>query len=264
MTNAFVGDTFVVAMTRGNINSSAADAEPLVNLPRHLFSPIAIGYDRAAQLLSLYQYRYWHRFLLSRISLPKRNGSAPARVLDMATGTGALALALLDNPNLEVVGADITRTMLLQARTRANHNGVLLHLVECSAEAPPFADNTFDAVVFAYLLRYVADVPSVLAGLTRLLKPGGSLVSLDFAVPRGVLYPLWRLYTDMVLPLAGAVLSPAWYPVGSFLGPSIRGFYRNWPTERLLHIWRHGGFPDVQARYLSLGGALVMWGTKVQ
>ena len=222
--------------------------------PRRLFSPIASNYDRPAQVLGLLQYSRWHDFLLSRLDLPPN-----ARVLDMATGTGALAVRLARLDGLRVTGADITRPMLLQTAARGDSR---LDLVECTAEAPPFADGAFDAVIFSYLLRYVADVPATLAELARALKPGGTMASLDFAVPRGIWYPLWRLYTAVGLPLGGALLSPAWRRVGSFLGPSIRGFYHRWPEERLLQLWRESGFPDAQAKRLSLGGAIVIWGTK--
>lgn len=179
----------------------------------------------------------------------------------MATGTGALALQLARRPGLEIVAADITRPMLLQAQARTA-DGARPAWVECAAEAPPFAAASFDAVVFAYLLRYVADVPETLCALARLLKPGGTMASLDFAVPGGAAYPLWRLYTTLALPLGGALLSPAWRRVGGFLGPSIRDFYRRWPEDRLLEAWRRSGLPNVQSRRLSLGGALVVWGTK--
>ncbi|MBF8286335.1 MAG: Methyltransferase type 11 [Dehalococcoidia bacterium] len=222
--------------------------------PRRLFSPIASNYDRPAQLLGLLQYSRWHDFLLSRLDLPPN-----ARVLDMATGTGALAVRLARLDGLRVTGADITRPMLLQTAARS---GGRVDLVECTAEAPPFAGGAFDAVIFSYLLRYVADVPATLTELARALRPGGTMTSLDFAVPRGIWYPLWRLYTAVGLPLGGALLSPAWRRVGSFLGPSIRGFYRRWPEERLLQLWRESGFPDAQAKRLSLGGAIVIWGTK--
>jgi demethylmenaquinone methyltransferase/2-methoxy-6-polyprenyl-1,4-benzoquinol methylase len=222
--------------------------------PRRIFSPIASNYDRPAQILGLLQYTRWHEFLLSRLSL-----TAGDRVLDMATGTGALALRLARRDGLRVTGADITRPMLLQAAARSDGR---VGLVECTAEAAPFAGGAFDAVIFTYLLRYVADVPATLSELARALKPGGTMASLDFAVPRGIWYPLWRLYTAVGLPLGGVLLSPAWRRVGSFLGPSIRGFYRRWPEERLLQIWRESGFPDAQARRLSLGGAIVIWGTK--
>ena len=222
--------------------------------PRRIFSPIASNYDRPAQILGLLQYTRWHEFLLSRLNL-----TAGDRVLDMATGTGALALRLCRRDGLRVTGADITRPMLLQTAARSDGR---VGLVECTADAAPFADRAFDAVIFSYLLRYVADVPATLAELARALKPGGTMASLDFAVPRGIWYPLWRLYTAVGLPLGGALLSPAWRRVGSFLGPSIRGFYRRWPEERLLQLWRESGFPDAQAKRLSLGGAIVIWGTK--
>lgn len=224
---------------------------------RRLFSGIAGSYDRPAQVLSLLQYDRWHRFLLSRLDV-----TASARVLDMATGTGALALEVVRRPGIEVVAGDITRPMLLQARGRAIARGVQVDLLECTAEHAPFADRTFDAVIFTYLLRYVADVPGTLRQLARLVRPGGLLLSLEFAVPRGPFYPLWRLYTDLVLPLGGALLSPEWRRVGSFLGPSIRDFYRRWPEDRLLGLWRDCGFADVSARRLSLGGAIVTWGTR--
>jgi demethylmenaquinone methyltransferase/2-methoxy-6-polyprenyl-1,4-benzoquinol methylase len=231
----------------------------VADVPRTLFTGIAASYDRPAQLLSYLQYRRWHRFLLSRLQL-----SPPARVLDMASGTGAIALQLMQRPGIEVAACDITRPMLLQAQARARRDGrrPAIDFIECTAEAVPFPDTAFDAVIFAYLLRYVSDVPATLRGLARVLRPGGTMLSLDFAVPTGPAYPLWRVHTDVVLPLGGALLSPAWRRVGRFLGPSIRQFDQRWPQHRLLDLWRECGFPDVEAKRLSLGGAVVIWGTK--
>jgi demethylmenaquinone methyltransferase / 2-methoxy-6-polyprenyl-1,4-benzoquinol methylase len=222
-------------------------------LPRRVFTPVAPDYDRPALVLSLFQYRAWHRFLLSRLSLPPN-----ARVLDMATGTGALALDLLERPGVEVIGGDITRAMLKRALDRAAG----LKLVECSAEAPPFHDESFDAITFAYLLRYVEDVPGTISALGRLLKPGGVMASLDFGVPRGAWYPLWRIYTDAVLPVGGRMFSRDWQEVGAFLGPNIRDFNRRWPTSKLKSAWRDAGFSDLSSRDLTLGGATVIWGKR--
>jgi len=245
----------------------------VAELPRSLFSGVASTYDWPAQVLSLFQYRRWHRFLLSRLNLPQMSeiarpepiqGPTVIRVLDMATGTGALALTLARRPGLRIIAADITRPMLLQAKARAARlrPPSSIDFIECTAEAVPLSEAAFDAVIFTYLLRYVADVPATLRQLARLLPPGGMMLSLDFAVPRGLAYPIWRLHTGFVLPLGGALLSPAWRRVGAFLGPSIRRFYQRWPEPRLLQLWQECGFPDVQAQRLSLGGALVMWGTK--
>jgi demethylmenaquinone methyltransferase/2-methoxy-6-polyprenyl-1,4-benzoquinol methylase len=229
------------------------------DLARRVFSPVARDYDRPALVLSLFRYRAWHRFLLSKLDLPPG-----ARVLDMATGTGAMSLDLLQRPGVEVIGGDVTRAMLRQAQQRAGNFGVDLQLVECTAEALPFIDieGAFDAITFAYLLRYVQDVPGTLDALGRLLKPGGMMASLDFAVPRGIWYPLWRIYTDAVLPAGGFLFSRDWQRVGAFLGPNIRDFYRRWPEDRLLSAWRDAGFRDVRSRRLTLGGAIAIWGAK--
>jgi demethylmenaquinone methyltransferase/2-methoxy-6-polyprenyl-1,4-benzoquinol methylase len=239
-------------------------SQPSADLPRSVFSPIAGNYDGPATVLSLFQYRRWHRFLLGRLDLPAAEERRRLRVLDMATGTGALALDLARRPDIEVVGADITRPMLARALARIRENGARGHidLVECSAETPPFADSAFDALVFAYLLRYVSDVSSTLRRLAPLVRPGGVIASLDFAVPRGIAYRLWRLYTGVVLPAGGQLFSSAWRRAGSFLGPNIRDFYRRWPEERILRAWRDAGIVDVQSKRLSLGGAIVIWGRR--
>ncbi len=226
------------------------------DLPQRVFSPIAQDYDTPAVVLSLFRYRAWHRFLLSRLNLPPA-----ARVLDMATGTGSIALDLHQR-GFEVVACDVTRAMLRRAQGRADRSDAHLDLVECSAEAVPFRDSAFDAITFAYLLRYVHDVPGTLESLGRLLRPGGTMASLDFAVPHGIWNPLWRLYTAVVLPTGGRLFSQDWQRVGAFLGPNIRDFYRRWPEDKLLSAWRDAGFTKVRSRRLTVGGAVVIWGTR--
>jgi len=232
---------------------------PANDIARPLFSGVASSYELASQLLSYGQYRRWHRSLVEKLVLPE-----PALVLDMATGTGAVAFRVTRRPQVRVVAADVTRAMLLQAQARAARDGrpPPIDLMECTAEAMPFPDAAFDAVIFTYLLRYVSDVPATLRELTRVVRPGGMMLSQDFAVPRGVFYPLWRLHTDLVLRLGGALISPGWRRAGAFLGGSIRDLYRRWPEERILDLWRECGFPNVRAKRLSLGGAIIMWGTR--
>jgi demethylmenaquinone methyltransferase/2-methoxy-6-polyprenyl-1,4-benzoquinol methylase len=234
---------------------------PEKDIARPLFTGVASSYELTSQLLSYGQYRGWHRRLVGKLVLPE-----PALVLDMATGTGAVAFRVARRPQARVIAADVTRAMLLQAQAALRRGDDKrpdsIDLVECSAEAIPFPDAVFDAVIFTYLLRYVSDVPATLRELTRVVRPGGMMVSQDFAVPRGVWYPLWRLHTDVVLRVGGALISPGWRRAGAFLGGSIRDFYRRWPEESIVGLWRECGFPDVRAERLSLGGALVMWGTR--
>jgi len=217
-----------------------------------LFAPLGPTYDRVGAILSFGQDPRWRRFLASRI--PRDGG----RVLDVATGTGLVA-ELLTRAGHPVTGLDQSAAMLAIARARFDGS---VQLVEASAEALPFADATFDHLTFTYLLRYVDDPGAVLAELTRVVRPGGTVAMLEFAVPRGVRRPLWELYVRVGLPLAGRLISPGWHEVGRFLGPSIRGFWSRLPEPALLGLWSDAGVTGVKARRLSLGGGIVVWGTR--
>jgi demethylmenaquinone methyltransferase/2-methoxy-6-polyprenyl-1,4-benzoquinol methylase len=212
---------------------------------RELFAPLGPTYDRYARLLSLGQDPRWRRFMVSRVP----RGS---RVLDVATGTGAVAAELLAR-GCSVVGIDQSAEMLVVARKRLP--GVELH--EGRAESLPFADRSFDALTFTYLLRYVDDPVATLRELARVVRTGGTIASLEFAVPRGLWRALWELYVRVGLPVAGAVISPGWREVGRFLGPSIRDFHAR---HDIVELWREAGIADVRARRMSLGGGIVLWG----
>ena len=132
------------------------------------------------------------------------------------------------------------------------------------AEQLPFPDASFDALTFTYLLRYVRDPQATLAELARVLKPGGTMASLEFCVPAGPFWhPAWWAYTWMVLPAGGLLLGGReWFRVGRFLGPNISGHYRRYPIAWTVAAWEKAGLTDVGTRIMSLGGGLVMWGTR--
>jgi demethylmenaquinone methyltransferase/2-methoxy-6-polyprenyl-1,4-benzoquinol methylase len=96
------------------------------------------------------------------------------------------------------------------------------------------------------------------------VRPGGTLSSLEFFVPPPPVWlPAWRLYTRLVLPVGGFLGGGrAWATVGRFLGPSIEEHYRHYPVDAHVDMWRDAGLVEVQARPMSLGGGLVMWGRK--
>jgi demethylmenaquinone methyltransferase/2-methoxy-6-polyprenyl-1,4-benzoquinol methylase len=219
---------------------------------QELFAPLGVSYDRVGALLSLGQDPRWRRFLVSR--LPRGGG----HVLDVATGTGLVAAELLRH-GYEVTGLDQSPEMLEVARRRFAGR---VQLVEGSAESLPFADNGYDHLTVTYLLRYVDDPGTTLAELARVVKSGGVVASLEFGVPRGPARLLWEIYVGGVLPLAGRGLRNGWQEVGSFLGGSIREFWSRYSLERQLELWRAAGIRDVEVRRLSLGGGVVMWGTK--
>jgi len=221
-----------------------------------LFAPLGPTYERCATLLSFGQDPRWRRFLVSRADVDRRS-----RVLDVATGTGLVARALVERYGCSVVGVDQSAGMLAEAQSRANGN---IEFVEASAETLPFEDGAFDALTFTYLLRYVADPAATLRELARVVRAGGVVAGLEFGVPGGGWRLPWELYVRAGLPAAGAVLGRGWREAGSFLGGSIRGFNEDWPQERLHEAWRAAAIDDVRSRRLSLGGGIVTWGRRCQ
>ncbi len=151
--------------------------------------------------------------------------------------------------------------MLAEARRRVDDPRI--EFVQAAAQSLPFEDASFDGLTAAYLLRYLDDLPAGLAELARVLRPGATASLLDFGVPPAALTrQAWNFWVDTGLPLAGRAISPGWYDVGRFLGDSIRRFHAEWPIERLLGAFHDAGFESGNARRLSLGGCLVVWGTR--
>jgi demethylmenaquinone methyltransferase/2-methoxy-6-polyprenyl-1,4-benzoquinol methylase len=226
-----------------------------------LFSGLPARYDQLAALLSLGQDGRWRREMIDHI-VPSR----PARVLDVATGPAGVALQLASRTDAAVVGADISDDMLRRGQRNVVDAGLAdrISLVLGKGEQLPFADASFDALTFTYLLRYVADPTSTIAELARVVRPGGCAASLEFAVPSNPFWHFWWwVYTRLVLPVAGGLLGGrAWFDVGRFLGPNITHHYRRCSVAATVDAWRAAGFIDVQLRTMSLGGGLVIWGRR--
>ena len=130
-------------------------------------------------------------------------------------------------------------------------DGVLLSLVVDIAK-----DRSFLLVLDA----------GTLAELARVVKPGGPIASLEFAVPTA---PWWRIawwfYTRIVLPIAGLITGGrAWFRVGRFLGPSIAAHYRTYPFDWTIAAWNDAGIEKVGTRAMSLGGGRIMWGQRAR
>lgn len=139
----------------------------------------------------------------------------------------------------------------------------LVTLVRGEAERLPFADDEFDHLTFTYLLRYVEDPLATMVELARVVKPGGRIASLEFAVPPRALWRgLWSFYTHVGLPVLGRAVSREWAHTGRFLSESIPAFYERYPMARIVELWEQAEIVDVDVRHMSLGGGVVMWGTK--
>jgi demethylmenaquinone methyltransferase / 2-methoxy-6-polyprenyl-1,4-benzoquinol methylase len=220
-----------------------------------LFAPLGPTYDRYARLLSFGQDSRWRSFLV------EQTVAGPAdTVLDVATGTGTVAIELVRRKGCRVVGLDQSAEMLAVARERVPRD---VELVHGDADHLPFPPASFDALTFTYLLRYVDDPAATLAELARVVKPGGTVGGLEFGVPTNALTrAAWEAYVRVGLPTAGRLISPGWAEVGGFLGPSVTDFWSAWPMERLLEAWRAAGVEDVQHRTLTFGGGVVLWGRR--
>src|SRR5271170_688982 len=227
---------------------------------RDLFGPLPARYDRLAEILSFGQNGRWRSAMVDRV-LP-----ADGVILDVASGTAGAALQLGRGGRPKVVGVDLTEAMLRQGRRRVAEagKGNRIGLVAGRAEQLPFPDRHFDALTFTYLLRYVQDPQATLAELARVLRPGGTMASLEFCAPASPVWgPAWWAYTRLLLPAGGLALGgQEWYRVGRFLGPNISAHYRRYPVSWTVQAWQKAGFTDVGVRIMSLGGGLVMWGTR--
>jgi demethylmenaquinone methyltransferase / 2-methoxy-6-polyprenyl-1,4-benzoquinol methylase len=240
------------------------DASATTPRKRHaleLFEGLPGAYDRMGALLSFGQDPRWRRALVQAI------GPQPGdRILDVATGTGMVAEALVREGNCQVVALDQSEAMLGAARARLQRDPALaakISLVTGEAEQLPFDDHEFDALSFTYLLRYVDDRAATMRELARVVKPGGRVAMVEFAVPANpALRGLWRVYTRVGLPALGRLISTSWVDVGRFLGPNIERLYASEPD--LTGLWRRAGITHVVERRMSFGAGLVMAGVRDQ
>jgi demethylmenaquinone methyltransferase/2-methoxy-6-polyprenyl-1,4-benzoquinol methylase len=226
-----------------------------------LFAKLPREYDEMGWLLSFGEDRRWRRAMVSATV------ASPAdRVLDVATGTGLVAAELVRRHGCSVVGVDQSDQMLSRARRRLAREPWLaerVELVRAEAEALPFADREFAAVTVGYLLRYVDDPAMTIRELARVVKPGGTIASLEFGVPsRRPARALWKLYTGYVMPGAGRLVSRGWYDVARFLSHSVPKYYDQYPISRQRDFWHEAGIRSVNVRRMSFGAGVVMWGTR--
>ncbi len=208
---------------------------------RGLFSDIAGRYQVVNHLLSGGLDFYWRAIAVRLI-----NSWKPSSVLDVATGTGDLAMAIRKAcPQARVVGADFCRPMLEVAK----RNG-LPELVVADGMNLPFVDQNFDVVTAAFGLRNMASWEKGLSEMARILKPGGHLLILDFSLPaRPLIRPLYRFYLHHILPhIAG--LATGRKDAYEYLGLSIEQFPSGKTMTSLIESC---GFREAKAYPLTLG-----------
>lgn len=224
---------------------------------REMFSSIAPRYDLLNRLLSLGTDTRWRRSAISRISC--RHGGL---VLDIATGTGdmALAAAAATDGSTRIIGVDFCGAMLeiAAAKIAASDHRDRIALGIASCESLPFRADTFDSATIAFGIRNVVDRELGLREIARVLKPGGRLVVLEFSTPRSSFFKtVYHFYFRRILPSVGGLFSDA--AAYRYLPDSVSEFP---DREKFVDMLAQAGFRNTGIADLTLGIVTVFEGEK--
>ncbi|HLG07674.1 MAG TPA: class I SAM-dependent methyltransferase [Gaiellaceae bacterium] len=208
---------------------------------RGMFDRIAPVYDVMNRVMTAGLDRRWRRLAVREVVWPGD------RVLDACCGTGDLAIEA-ERRGGRVVGLDFSEPMLARARRKSG----TIEWVRGDALALPFDSAAFDAATVGFGVRNLDDLEGGLRELARVLRPGGKVAVLEITRPRGILRPFFRLWLDVLVPVAGRVL-----PGGkayTYLPASVRRFPG---PEDLSALLERAGFQDVRFRLLG-GGSVAL------
>lgn len=226
---------------------------------RRIFGDIATVYDPMNRVITLGQWGRWQRRFLELVA-----PAAGERCLDLATGTGDLAIMLAQmEPGMHVTGLDLSREMLAVAERKVADTGLdrQIDLVEGNALHLPFADASFDLVTCGFGLRNFPDLAEALAEMRRVLRPGGRALSLEVSRPTNrLVFFGFKLFFYGVVPVLGRLAGRggaayAWLPES----------HRNFPGRATLSgLYRAAGFAAVEAWPLTLGSVAVHRGVAAE
>ena len=250
------------ATSFGNRSVEAAERQGLVN---HVFSTVAERYDLMNDLMSGGLHRLWKADLITWLN-PPRSGPAPYALLDVAGGTGDVALrfarATAEAGQATAIVCDISPEMLSVGRQRIQA-AKLSHRIACvegNAETLPFGDATFNAYTIAFGIRNVTHIEAALSEAYRVLKPGGRFLALEFSkVDVPILDRLYDFHSFEVIPRLGALTAGAAQPY-EYLVESIRKFP---DQESFAQLICTAGFERVTYRNLTGGVAALHSGWKI-
>jgi len=213
-----------------------------------MFARIVRRYDLMNRVMTLGRDQAWRQLTARELQL---DGPAP-RVLDLATGTGDIALAVARQyPTATIVAADFTYPMLQVAQLKSRARGrPAPHFVQGDALSLPFADTTFDALTNGFLLRNVADLGRALREMRRVVRPGGRVACLEITHPGAPIFrQLFQLYFYRAVPVIGRLIGGD-AQAYTYLPNSLTDFPR---AARLRQMMLEAGFREVRYRLLGLG-----------
>jgi demethylmenaquinone methyltransferase/2-methoxy-6-polyprenyl-1,4-benzoquinol methylase len=224
---------------------------------QRMFGQIAPSYDLINRLIAGGRDVAWRRLVVAEAHLPPRG-----RLLDIATGTGDIALeALRRDGDLNAIGADFSLEMMQHGRASRKPGAERLRWLGADTLALPFPDETFDAVTSGFMLRNVIDVPRSLSEQRRVVKPGGRMVCLEISrPPRNLLLPrvAYYFYFHRIVPFVGGLVSGnrsayAYLPQSAdeFLSP-----------DELADLMRQTGWREVRYRKMMMDTVAIHTGVK--
>lgn len=240
-----------------NITPYLDDQRHKTDQVKEMFDSIAPAYDFMNRAMTFGVDKLWRRKAVKTVSAAR-----PSGILDLATGTGDLAIALARKmPGATVTGADLSPQMLEIGRRKVQQAGLAerIEMLEADGTALPFADGTFDAVTIAYGIR---NFESMLAGyreMFRVLRPGGLLIVVELATPENPLaLAFYKAYTRWLIPMVGRLVSKE-KRAYSYLPESIAAVPQR---DEMLGIIREAGFDDTAFRPLTFGTCIIYTATK--
>lgn len=222
-----------------------------------MFNSIAAKYDFLNHFLSLGIDKMWRRRLVKQLAK-----SNPRQVLDIATGTGDLAIQLAKHhKSVNITGVDISENMLSIGREKILKRKLegRINLKQANSMSLPFADGEFDAAMVAFGVRNFEDLSKGITDIHRVLKDGGSLYVLEFSMPsRFPMRNLYRFYFRRVLPFVGGIVSGS-KSAYTYLPESVFAFPEK---EKFVEIMANAGFKNCSYKRLTFGVASIYVGSK--
>ena len=224
---------------------------------RELFNSVAPRYDFLNRLLSLRRDVYWRRRVVRELK------GVEGRILDVATGTGDVAIEIIrqGDGRRSVAGLDFSVPMLQKAYGKLLKKGLLstIRLSLGDALHLPFHDNTFNASIIAFGLRNIPDKEGALLEMTRVTKEGGRIIILEFTLPeRGPMRKVYPIYFMKILPRIGGLISGD-RGAYAYLPESVFHFQS---AEHYKHLMKKAGLKNVSAYGLTFGITSIIMGSK--
>ena len=230
---------------QSNLNTKLDDSASNKTLRvENMFDRIAPKYDFFNRLFSLRIDLLWRKSLVKWMQ-----SDDPKQILDVATGTGELAIALWKNFRVKITAVDLSQEMLNLADKKIKQQGADITIQKANAENLPFESNKFDAVSVGFGVRNFENLEKGLSELRRVVKENGNVYILEFSKMEGVLSPLYNFYFRKVLPFLAKIISGE-KEAYVYLPDSVQNFPCG---ERMKNILLDLRFSKVEYKKLSLG-----------